>query len=408
MKKLTPFSALIASIALGSSALAQQPEGFAVANTSGIPVQMSYGDHTQGSNLNTPTSLDIYTFQGMTDETATFALRGQALDLDPHVTILDPMGGELAPPLIANALSHQRTSVSGTYTLMLDGLYTILVRDNGNNNTGAYIAQLERTPPVVPPRPLVSGVSIIENLGHETDMDYLSIQLAKGTITSVSVTSLSLDLDPIMEVYDPNGDVFSPSDSCTALSHQKCSFNFKIDTLNEPNALAGEYLLRLRDAGWDNTGNVSITATCFFGPCADTYSGLSVDVANVSASAGGIQSLSLDAGSAHAGEVYFVLGTTTGISPGFDVDGYHMPLNIDGLSGYFMYTLRYPNSVPLGSSLGFLDGDGKASAACGIPPGLDPSFVGTTLSHCFVTIDMMGPFPELTYVSNPVALSILP
>ena len=57
--------------------------------------------------------------------------------------------------------------------------------------------------------------------------------------------------------------------------------------------------------------------------------GLSGDVAQISVAAGGVQTLSFDAGPCYRDDFYLVLGSLSGISPGIPIAPFHLPLALD-------------------------------------------------------------------------------
>lgn len=130
-------------------------------------------------------------------------------------------------------------------------------------------------------------------------------------------------------------------------------------------------------------------------------------VGEVSAAAGGEQVWTLDAGPAHGGELYFVLGSETGTSPGFGLQGILVPLVFDS---YTMRTLMRPNMPPFMNSLGVLDGDGLATASISAVPGeLPASLAGITFYHAFVTVSVNQPGSHVvTSVSNALPLTVMP
>jgi hypothetical protein len=128
---------------------------------------------------------------------------------------------------------------------------------------------------------------------------------------------------------------------------------------------------------------------------------LSVDVASISATTGGTQSFTMDAGAAHAGEFYFLAGSASGTSPGFGFGGVNVPLNVDS---YTLSTLLAPGTPPLAGSFGSLDGAGKASASFTLGTGY-AGLVGLNLDHAFVTLDPLT--FSATNVSNAMPLAIV-
>jgi len=129
---------------------------------------------------------------------------------------------------------------------------------------------------------------------------------------------------------------------------------------------------------------------------------LFVDTATLSISAGGAQTLTLDAGSAYELDLYLLLGSASGTSPGISVDSFVLPLNIP--DAYFSYTLLSPNTGLLASSLGILGSGGTATASFHIPAGLAPaSLVGVTLNHAYLVFDNSA---AVVLASNPAPLTL--
>ena len=125
----------------------------------------------------------------------------------------------------------------------------------------------------------------------------------------------------------------------------------------------------------------------------------------LSLAAGGVHALGLDAGPAHAGETYLVLGSLTGTEPGVAVDGLVLPLAIDA---WFLFTLGNPNAPPYAGSLGALDAQGRATATLTLPPGVAgaAALAGQTLYHAFLTIDFGA--LAVAYTSDAASLGLLP
>lgn len=121
----------------------------------------------------------------------------------------------------------------------------------------------------------------------------------------------------------------------------------------------------------------------------------------ISLAAGGSQDLTLDAGPAHAGDLYLVLGSATGTTPGTPLGGgLILPLNFDG---YSLHTINHANQPPFVNTLGNLDAAGIAQAQIVLPPATDPSLAGVTVHHAFGTQGAGG-----TFVSNAVSLTLTP
>jgi hypothetical protein len=135
----------------------------------------------------------------------------------------------------------------------------------------------------------------------------------------------------------------------------------------------------------------------------DVCQELSADVASISLASGGSQVLSLHAGAARAGDLYWLLGSLSGTSPGLPAGAFTLPLTPDG---YFNFTLSNPNSALLQNTFGILDAAGAGSSTIQVPAGLSPSLAGVSGNHAFVTLSL--PSATATGVSNPVALTLAP
>ena len=138
----------------------------------------------------------------------------------------------------------------------------------------------------------------------------------------------------------------------------------------------------------------------------DRCEGLSVDVGEISLSAGGQQSLHAELGSAFAGYLYWMLGTTSSDTSSTALGGVQLPLSWDGSQGYMMYTVKHANDGVLASSLGFLDSAGSANARFKLAPGNDPSLVGMTVRHAYIvlTSNVNG----VLWASNWVSVTLVP
>ncbi|MEM7203240.1 MAG: hypothetical protein AAF628_23460 [Planctomycetota bacterium] len=127
---------------------------------------------------------------------------------------------------------------------------------------------------------------------------------------------------------------------------------------------------------------------------------VSVTPHEISVTAGGLAPYSIDVGAAHAGKLYFVLGSLTGYDPGFRLFGWDVPLNIDP---YLIFTATYPNLPILTGSFGLLDGAGKATCNFSLLP--DPAFAGLTFHHAAV---VFNPVQGFDFVTNARPVTSLP
>lgn len=119
----------------------------------------------------------------------------------------------------------------------------------------------------------------------------------------------------------------------------------------------------------------------------------------LSITTGGSQKISLDAEPRNASNVYLMLGSASGVTPGLKLGSVTLPLVVDS---YFDFTATSPNSL-IRTSLGLLDAQGRANASFDLPTGLPISFAGTVLHHAFVVMKVPLSFE---FASNAVPLRL--
>lgn len=120
------------------------------------------------------------------------------------------------------------------------------------------------------------------------------------------------------------------------------------------------------------------------------------------------QVLAIDEGVENAGDVYALLGSLTGTSPGVPVAGtpFTLPLVLDA---YFESTLlSIGGGGLLSAPVGVLDNRGRATCSFTIPPGLPPSLAGLKVHHAAVVFDLQAVGVPATHVTNPVVSVLVP
>ena len=130
---------------------------------------------------------------------------------------------------------------------------------------------------------------------------------------------------------------------------------------------------------------------------------LSENANAISLSNGGSLTLQLNAGSPHANDFYWILGSATGTTPGLDFGSVNLPLNFDG---YFKLLLKSPSfGAVFVNFLSLLDSNGQATASFIIPSGSDPTLSGVVLQHAYLSAQTFG---VIEYASNAVPITLIP
>lgn len=133
---------------------------------------------------------------------------------------------------------------------------------------------------------------------------------------------------------------------------------------------------------------------------------LMADVYELSVATGGTQTFQLT--SPQLGDLYLLLGSASGTSPGMASGPFTVPLNMDP---YLQYTLIHPNQFPLTDSFGTLLGTvadplGHATASFQLRRQYAPALVGLVAHHAYVTLDPAT--GGCTSTSNAVPVVFLP
>ena len=104
---------------------------------------------------------------------------------------------------------------------------------------------------------------------------------------------------------------------------------------------------------------------------------------------GGTARMAIAGGPTNAGQLFLVLGSTSGSSPGIPVGTDILPLNLDA---FFNFMLTSPNTPPFTNSFGTLDALGNGETVFSVPSGTNPALIGVkfTFSVVFICITPAG------------------
>lgn len=183
--------------------------------------------------------------------------------------------------------------------------------------------------------------------------------------------------DALIRIYSASGDAFCWTD-CDVVA-QTMTGPYDVDFASEEfrGGLSKGFGPQALSPG--NT-NASLSL------CTD---GFSVSVAN-----GGSQSMTLDAGTANAGNTYLFLGSLAGTTPGIPLgNNVTVPLNLDI---YMQILIGAPNAVIV-PTIGVLDAKGQATAKFTLPAG-GLLQADIQINHAAVVIDRTGAF---VFASTP-------
>lgn len=125
---------------------------------------------------------------------------------------------------------------------------------------------------------------------------------------------------------------------------------------------------------------------------------------NIPCLTGAQVTFNLYAGMPYSNKNYWVWFNVTGLYPGFNVSGQHVPLNMDPL---FNLCLQYPTFPGTTGFMGKFMLGGSAIAHIQMPADYSAALVGVPFNFLYV---VTGPGPSLPieFVSNPVNLKYSP
>lgn len=215
------------------------------------PYALCYRDGADGY-INSPVDTDIFVFFGRAGDQVHLSLRS-ANGMDPVVSVLDPQGQLVVPPFSCSYVC----SIDKDFTLPGTGVFTLLIHDNGFDETGPYTLNLERMLPNVPVPSMGYGTSETLVVNYTADHDFVSFEGEQGTLVSLALNSPN-GMDPKISVWSPSGQEFY-----TAGCNYVCSIASPNLVLPE----TGTYLIEFWDAGHDETGTVSLSLTCLLANC---------------------------------------------------------------------------------------------------------------------------------------------
>jgi len=253
------------AIVLLCSLLPAQVHEGAASCSSGVG-PLAYGEHAACS-LSSPSEIDVYRFSGKSGDRVRVSVSGTGTScLDCRFEVIDSMGMLIfSNACNTDCFTTNRCSVAAESVLPSSGMFTILVSDAGQNNSGTYVLNLERLQPEIPDSFLEYGIPRSVSIGHFSDHDFLSLRGSAGDLIRITVAGTSTTcMAGAYRLYEPNGNLLdSGSCSTDCFTTNQC-------TAISPNILLpedGDYALMIQDAGLNNTGTVSVTVTCIVGTC---------------------------------------------------------------------------------------------------------------------------------------------
>jgi len=270
------FIGLVGSVALSATLLAtavgarQQLESSVACNEATEPLRMVYGQYATGCAIDQPTDLDRFVVAAGAGDTLRTTLQSLTNGLDPCVEIRDPLGAVVGTQCCSGdrpGLPPIRCALLFDVGVVTTGDHQLAVSDSGADDTGGYVLQIERIPPVPSLPVLPYNLAVVDRVDPQTDRDCMAWEATAGTNVRMTLRSHTDGFDPEIQVVDPTG-VTVTTKSCSGDRSGLPPIQCTVQTDLTP-TLSGTYTLCIRDTGADDVGDYEINLQCLFGTCTD-------------------------------------------------------------------------------------------------------------------------------------------
>jgi hypothetical protein len=257
---------LLAIVTITWPARAGQPEPVVECNEGSEPIPMNYGEHTSDCSIELTTDLDSFSFIGSEGEIIRVSVDGNSNHFDPRLEIRGPEGTVIVDTYCEDSGYPWYTpcSFSVEESLTVSGEYTLAISDQGVNDPGDYILQLERLHPSNDPLSFSYNFPLNDDINPTTDMDFIAFEGEEGTEIRIIVDGNSNHFDPRLEIWDPEGTLIEDT-YCNDSGYPwytPCSFLVEKDL-----TLTGTYVMSVSDKGVNDPGNYQVSLQCLYGDC---------------------------------------------------------------------------------------------------------------------------------------------
>lgn len=214
------------------------------------PRPISFGAHTEGCAIDPSTDVDRFVFVGQAgDLVRLFLSEAGSIFIELKLEVIAPNGDT-----VVNV--SPGGNILSTLELPQTGSYTVLISDNGADDTSGYIFQVERLLPPHQARSLTYDVEEVESFDPITDADrYTFSGVAGSKIRLVASEAGSIFVEIRIEVFDPLGESIldtSPGGNISA--------DLDLD-------VTGTYSVLIWDNGGDDVGGYVFEVQCLVGSC---------------------------------------------------------------------------------------------------------------------------------------------
>jgi hypothetical protein len=217
---------------------------------------------------------DFYRLNAAAGTTIRLNAFSTSTNMDPTIELRDPSGSLVLDGAVDGASCNNiGCTFSVEVTPVFNGFYSLIIYDSLTNEAGSYQLSLWCVTGVCdsdgvngpdPASPVLSYiVPVAETISPAVEADKYTFNATAGSSIRINLFSTSTNMDPTIEVRDPNDSIIL-NGAADAASCNNIGCTFSVDLIP---ALSGSYSLLLYDLVTNEAGSYQISLWCVQGDC---------------------------------------------------------------------------------------------------------------------------------------------
>jgi hypothetical protein len=216
-----------------------------------------------------------YTFSDTANDVVDFTLVATNGSLVPRIRLYNPNGSLNSSNNSGAPFGCSGTTVEmNTVTLPTTGVYTVLVADCSDTNSGNFAIYMQSTKNPTAPTPVEWGQVQTGTLGSIAQSNTYTFSGVANNGVDFTIVTTSGNLVPRIRLYNPDGSLNSSNNSGAPFGCSGTTVQLNSITL----AQTGNYTLLVADCNDANTGTYNLSSQCF-GTCTEPETTLSLSAA---------------------------------------------------------------------------------------------------------------------------------
>jgi hypothetical protein len=207
---------------------------------------------TAASSLSAVGEQDLYSFTAAVGDRATIRLVRTSGEMDPYLELYGPQGSRLD---YSYSYAGNYTSIDATLTTA--GVYTVVVSDNGNDETGAYNLTYQRLDQPCNATPLTCGQTLSGVLTIPGQQYFHTFTAEASDPVTIRMAVTAGAMNPSLELFGPDG-------ASIASEYTDWGTYASLDKLLPA---TGVYTVIASDAGNDEAGHYRLIWQHLSDPC---------------------------------------------------------------------------------------------------------------------------------------------